>query len=128
MPGVACNGHSEPTIFSMSIPRSFRWRIVTSVRPGTMPSPAWGSTAAITIPGQPIAFEQRPRRGSSPAGCDGRNSKRHGSVYTGAPQRHRWGATERKVDYQSAESQAIQLQNQANYLAQRLKDVADKLQ
>ena len=32
------------------------------------------------------------------------------------------------MDYQSAESQAIQLQQQANYLAQRLKDVADKLQ
>jgi hypothetical protein len=32
------------------------------------------------------------------------------------------------VDYQSAESQAIQLQQQANQVSQRLKDVADKLQ
>jgi hypothetical protein len=32
------------------------------------------------------------------------------------------------VDYQSAESQAIQLQQQANQVTQRLKDVADKLQ
>lgn len=35
---------------------------------------------------------------------------------------------ERKVDYQTAESQAIQLQQQANQVTQRLKDVADKLQ
>lgn len=32
------------------------------------------------------------------------------------------------MDYQSAESQAIQLQQQANQVTQRLKDVADKLQ
>jgi hypothetical protein len=32
------------------------------------------------------------------------------------------------VDYQNAESQAIQLQQQANPVTQRLKDVADKLQ
>ena len=32
------------------------------------------------------------------------------------------------MDYQTAESQAIQLQQQANQVTQRLKDVADKLQ
>jgi ABC-type Fe3+-hydroxamate transport system substrate-binding protein len=32
------------------------------------------------------------------------------------------------VDYQTAENQAIQLQQQANQVTQRLKDVADKLQ
>jgi hypothetical protein len=35
---------------------------------------------------------------------------------------------ERIVDYQTAENQALQLQQQANQVAQRLKEVADKLQ
>ena len=61
-------------------------------------------------------------------GRDNRNSPLTGTVYTGVPQRHRVACPERQVDYQNAESQAIQLQQQANQVTQRLRDVADKLQ